>query len=42
MLKLAGSILVITVSVLYGWQVRRELQEHEGNVFNVVGGDFLY
>ena len=28
MLKLAGSILVITVSVLYGWQVRRELQEH--------------
>ena len=28
MLKLAGSILVNTVSVLYCWQVRRELQEH--------------
>ncbi len=28
MLKLAGSILIITVSALYGWKARRELAEH--------------
>ena len=28
MLKLAGSILIITVSALYGWKVKRELAEH--------------
>lgn len=28
MLKLTGSILVVTVSFLYGWRVKEELQEH--------------
>ena len=28
MLKLAGSILIITASSLYGWKIRRELTEH--------------
>lgn len=28
MLKVAGSILIITVSVLYGWKMQQELQEH--------------
>lgn len=28
MLKIAGSILVLTASFLYGWKVREELQEH--------------
>lgn len=28
MLKIAGSILIATASVLYGWKIRQELQEH--------------
>lgn len=31
-MKLAGSILVITVSLLYGFQVCRELSEHVGEL----------
>lgn len=32
MLKLAGSFLVVTASLLYGWRVGRELQEHVGQL----------
>lgn len=28
MLKLAGSILVVAASVLYGWNIQQDLQEH--------------
>ncbi len=28
MLKLVGSIWIITISILYAWKVRRELKEH--------------
>ena len=32
MLKLAGSLLVILASLLYGWKVKEELQEHVGQL----------
>ena len=28
MLKIAGSVLIVLTSVLYGWKIRQELQEH--------------
>ncbi len=28
MLKIAGSILIVLASVLYGWKIQQELQEH--------------
>ena len=31
-MKLAGSLLVILASLLYGWKVKEELQEHVGQL----------
>ena len=28
MLKLAGSLIIVIASALYGWKIRKELQEH--------------
>ncbi len=48
MLKLAGSILIAIVSVLYGWNIQQELQEHVRQlvgmkeIFSMLWGEISY